>query len=400
MSHRSRDNDRGPEGPDGGFPGEGAEGMEDADGEGESVPRAGRRARGRRTRMVRGVAWGAASVVLLSGAAAGYVYTKFNHNIAGVDIDAALGGDRPADTADGSLDLLVLGSDSRSGKNARYGRQGEGEPRSDTAMVVHLHKGRERASVVSIPRDTLVSRPACRRPDGATAPPGRREMFNTAYATGGPACAVKTVEAMTGIRMDHYLEVDFTGFRRLIDDLGGVQITTREPLRDKDAHLNLSPGTHTLNGEQALGLVRTRKAVGDGSDLGRIQLQHLFVRALVSQVQEVGLFDNPGRLYRLADTATSALTTDKRLASVRALVGLGKRLQALDRDRLTMATLPVAYDPRQPSRVVPMKQRSDQVWRALRHDRPIPGEALRDTASDETDIGDAVEGGRRRGATS
>ena len=357
---------------------------------------AGRVPRGRRRRVVRGLAWGAAAVVLLSGAAAGYVYTRFDHNIAGVDIDAALGGDRPEDVPNGSLDLLVLGSDSRSGENARYGRK-QARSRSDTAMVVHLHRGHRRASVVSIPRDTLVDRPACRRASGDTAPPARHRMFNEAYATGGPACAVKTVEHLTGIRMDHYLEVDFSGFRKLIDQLGGVEITTSRPLRDRDAHLNLPPGRHTLDGEQALGLVRTRKAIGDGSDLGRIQLQQLFVKALVRHVREMELFDNPGRLYRLADTATSALTTDADLASVRALAELGRRLRSLDDDGVTMATLPVAYDPRNPSRVVPLEKRADRVWGALRHDRPIPRSALKGTADDQTDIGDVVRRGHGGG---
>ena len=122
-------------------------------------------------------------------------------------------------------------------------------------------------------------------------------MFNTAYEVGGPACAVKTVEQMSGIRMDHYVEVDFTGFKKLIDALGGVPVTTNKPIKDDKSHLDLQAGKHTLNGEQALGLVRTRHGVvGDGSDLGRIQLQQAFIKALIGQVKSVGVFSNPAKL--------------------------------------------------------------------------------------------------------
>ncbi len=141
-------------------------------------------------------------------------------------------------------------------------------------------------------------------------------MFNSAYSTGGAPCAVKTVETLSGLRMDHYLEVDFSGFQQLIDDLGGVEVTTSEAIKDPDSHLDLPAGTHTLDGEQALGLVRTRHGVGDGSDLGRIQLQQAFVKALVDQVKDIGLLGNPKKLYDIADTATKTVTTDSDLGSV------------------------------------------------------------------------------------
>ena len=110
------------------------------------------------------------------------------------DIDSALGSDRPVKLGNGSMDILVLGSDSRSGANRGYGHD-SGTARSDTAMIVHLAKGHRSASVVSIPRDTLISRPACAKRGGGTAPAARQAMFNSAYEVGGPVCAVKTVES-------------------------------------------------------------------------------------------------------------------------------------------------------------------------------------------------------------
>ncbi|NEE40183.1 LytR family transcriptional regulator, partial [Streptomyces sp. SID7982] len=164
-----------------------------------------RRKPARRHRAKVIAAWTVAGVVVVGGAGLGYAYMALDGNLSSIDIDAKLGTDRPDDVDDGSQDILVLGSDSRSGDNGEYG-QDEGAARSDTAMVVHVDKGHKSASVVSIPRDTLIERPACESDTtGEQVPAEHRAMFNTAYEVGGPACAVKTVESMSGIRMDHYL---------------------------------------------------------------------------------------------------------------------------------------------------------------------------------------------------
>jgi len=347
-------------------------------------PRPGRR------RALRITAWTAAAVVVLGGSGLGYVYFKLNDNLSGVDINAELGKNRPDNVPNGSMDILVLGSDSRAGDNAKYGK-GQSGARSDTAMVVHVNKKHDKASVVSIPRDTMVDRPSCTRDDGGGTAPAQKAMFNSAYETGGPACAVKTVESMSGVRMDHYVEVDFSGFKKLINTLGGVEITTKKPINDKDSHLDLPPGTHTLSGEQALGLVRTRHGVGDGSDLGRIQLQQAFVKALLDQVDHVGVFSSPSKLYHLADTATSAITTDSELDSVDDLAGMAKMLKGIKSDDIEMTTLPVDYDPADPNRVVPLESKARQVWTALKHDAAIPKSATKGSAGDRTDIGGVVE---------
>ncbi|MBW5422682.1 LytR family transcriptional regulator [Streptomyces sp. BG9H] len=350
-----------------------------------------RKPRDRRKKVLVVSAWTAASVAILGGTALGVVYYKLNGNLKGVDINAALGTDRPRDIDNGSQDILVLGSDSRSGKNAEYGKD-EGAARSDTAMIVHVYKGHKKASVVSIPRDTLISRPECATEDGTTDPGGQRQMFNTAYEVGGPACAVKTVEKMSGIRMDHYVEVDFTGFKKLIDTLGGVDITTKKAIRDKDSHLDLDAGTHTLDGEQALGLVRTRHGVGDGSDLGRIQLQQAFIKALLDQVKDVGLFSSWDKLYNLANDATSAITTDSELNDVKSLASFAGGLKGIGAGDMKMVTMPIQYDPADPNRVLPLEEADQEVWKALRVDRPIPRSATEKSAGDKGDVGDVVAG--------
>ncbi|NLU74814.1 LCP family protein [Streptomyces sp. HNM0575] len=343
----------------------------------------------RRRRILKAAAWTAAAAVVLGGTGLGFAYFKLDGNISGVDIDAKLGKHRPGDTPDGSMDILVLGSDSRSGTDGRYGQDQPGA-RSDTAMVVHINKKHDKASVISIPRDTVVERPGCERDDGGGTAPPQRAMFNSAYETGGPACAVKTVESMSGVRMDHYAEVDFAGFKKLIDDLGGVEVTTKKPIKDPDSHLNLSPGPHKLGGEQSLGLVRTRHGVGDGSDLGRIQLQQAFVKALMDQVNSVGVFSSPKKLYDLADSATSAVTTDSDLDSVGDLAGLANMLKGIKSDDIHMSTLPVTYDPQDPNRVVPIKSKAEKMWAAIKRDADVPKSAEKGSASDGNDAGSVV----------
>jgi LCP family protein required for cell wall assembly len=355
------------------------------------TPGHGRRGKGRRRKPTAKrrkallvAAWSAAGIVVLGGTGAGVLYFKLNGNLTSVDIDQALGADRPEKADNGSQNILVLGSDTRSGGNKKLGGgTDDGTARSDTAMIVHVYKGHKKASVVSIPRDTLIDRPDCTDTDGGEHPAADDVMFNSAYSTGGAACAVKTVESISGLRMDHYLEVDFSGFQNLVDDLGGVEVTTTEDIKDPDSHLDLTAGTHRLDGEQALGLVRTRHGVGDGSDLGRIQLQQAFVKALVDQVKDVGLLGNPKKLYDIADTATKTVTTDSDLGSVNSLMSFASGLKGIGPDKMHMVTMPVIYDPADANRVLVEEGKAQQVWTALKNDRPIPESATQGTATGE-----------------
>ncbi|MGW1799713.1 LCP family protein [Streptomyces sp. NPDC001984] len=354
---------------------------------GTKVPSHGSKGRRRRPRTgsrkaLQATAWTAAGIVVLGGVGVGYMYFKLNGNIKSVDINQALGTDRPTKADNGSENILVLGSDTRSGANKKLGGgTDDGSARSDTAMIVHVYKGHKRASVVSIPRDTLIDRPECTDTNGTAHPAATGVMFNSAYSTGGATCAVKTVESITGVRMDHYLEVDFSGFQKLIDELGGVSVTTTKKIDDPDSHLKLTAGTHQLTGEQALGLVRTRHGVGDGSDLGRIQLQQAFIKALVNQVKQIGVFTNPKKLYDLADTATKAVTTDSDLGSVNSLMNFTNGLKGISASHMTMITMPVQYDPSNLNRVIVAESKAKLVWKALKNDQPIPEAATKGTAT-------------------
>lgn len=336
----------------------------------------------RRPRVLKAVGLGLAGVLVLGIGTAGWAYWHLNQNIKSVDIDGALGDNRPAKAAptpsasasataaplpSGALDILVLGSDSRTGKaNARLGGGHSAGARSDTAMVVHVDAGRTEATVVSIPRDTLVTRPACPTSSGGTTPVAYDAMFNSAYSVGGPVCAVKTVEAMTDVRMDHYIEIDFSGFADLVDALGGVTVTTDEDIDDDKSHLRLKAGEHHLDGTKALALARTRHGIGDGSDLGRIGLQQKLVKALLEQISTSSLLTDPARLFQVANAVTGSLTTDTGLDSLGELTGLGRSLEGLSSDAVTTVTMPVLPAPSDPNRVVADEPEAKDLWASLK----------------------------------
>lgn len=352
--------------------------------------------RRRRSRVLitAGIALGCALV--LGGTAAGIAYWNLDNNIKSVDINSALGTDRPTKAATtpsasasasasasetpvatGAMNILVLGSDSRSGANAALGGGDTSGARSDTAMIVHINEAHTGATVVSIPRDTLVYRPSCPTSGGGTTSAAYGVMFNSAFSVGGAACAVKTVETLTNVRMDHYVEIDFTGFAELIDALGGVTVTTTQDIDDDKSHLKLAAGTHHLNGKKALAFARTRHGYGDGSDLGRIKLQQQLIKALTEQIASADLLTNPAKLYSVAATATSAITTDTDLDSLSELMSLGSSLREIGSDDLTSITMPVTTAPSDPNRVVATSAAS-KVWAALRNDTALPKSLTQD----------------------
>ncbi|QUC63219.1 LCP family protein [Streptomyces sp. A2-16] len=321
-----------------------------------------------------------AGLLVLGAGTAGWVYWHLNNNIKSVDINSALGDDRPAKVTPTptasqeeaalpteALNILVLGSDSRSGKeNQALGGGSSTGARSDTAMVVHVDAGRTKATVVSIPRDTLVTRPSCPLESGGSTAVSYGAMFNSAYAVGGPVCAVKTVESITNVRMDHYIEIDFSGFAKLVNALGGVTVTTDEDIDDDDSHLHLKAGTHHLDGKRALALARTRHGIGDGSDLGRIGLQQKLVKALLEQISSTNLLTSPTKLYSVADAITGSLTTDTGLDSLTELMSLGESLKGLSSDEVKTVTMPVVTAPSNPNRVVAKEPAASELWESLR----------------------------------
>ncbi|MER7779785.1 LCP family protein [Streptomyces sp. NPDC096191] len=346
-----------------------------------AAPDGGRRAPRRRRRWGRIVLLSLVVLLLALGGTGYWLYSGLNGNIDGVDLDKALGTDRPEKLPTSGQNLLVLGSDSRAGDNASLGTGKVAGARSDTALVVHIPEGRKQAVAVSIPRDTLVTRPECEKSDGSALPEAKRVMFNSVYSQAGPACVVKTVEKMSGVRMDHYMEIDFAGFKGLVDAIGGVPVTVEEPIKDPASGLDLSAGTHTLDGTESLAFVRTRHGVGDGSDLGRIGLQQQFLIALLSEVKKQDLLGSPTKTYKIADSLTTALTTDSELASLTSLADFARSMNGVDPATMETIMLPVAYDKADPNRVVAAEPQATELWKAVRSDSEVPESAKKSPAT-------------------
>ncbi|MEV5358307.1 LCP family protein [Streptomyces sp. NPDC052693] len=330
--------------------------------------------RRRRARRVR-IAALAAAGLLVAGVAAGWaVYAKLSGNITPDEAAAAelrrYEKERPTSLVKDARNILLIGSDSRRGDgNARYGRD-SGTERSDTTILLHLSAGRRSATAVSLPRDLMVDLPACRRRDGSRSAP-RFAMFNQAFQVGGSACTIRTVERLTDIRVDHHVVVDFHGFKEMVDAVDGVEVCLREPIDDRAARLRLPAGRVMLDGEQALGYVRARKSLGDGSDTERMERQQRFLGALVNKVRSNDVLLNPAKLYPVLDAATSSLTTDPELASLRGLYELVRGLRDIPMEQVQFLTVPresYAFDANRDQLVEP---EADRLFERLRTDAPV-----------------------------
>jgi LCP family protein required for cell wall assembly len=299
-------------------------------------------ARNRRPRWVRtlGLVGALLGILLLAGGGfAAYQYKKLSGNI--TRVDALAPGDGSIRDAAKQLDAenyLLIGSDSRAGENAAYG-QVTGA-RSDTTILAHLSPKRDKAVLISFPRDSWVSLPACAKTDGGTEP-AHDGQFNEAFSIGGPSCTVLAVQKLTGVKINHYVQVDFAGFKTMVDALDGVPICTTTPLRDQESGLRLPAGTSTLHGEQALAYVRARYGIGDGSDLGRIQRQQRFLGAMVRSATGTKLLVNPVALTKFLGAATKSLTLD-RDTSFGDLKQLADQLHGLDPKKVSFLTAPIA----------------------------------------------------------
>ncbi|WP_443334815.1 LCP family protein [Streptomyces sp. CCNWLW230] len=342
-------------------------------GAGASASGDGLRRRRRRRRLVRS---GIVVAVLAVGAVGvGWaVYAKLDGNITSDEAAAAelarYEKERPTSLVRGAQNVLLIGSDSRSGDgNERYGRD-DGTERSDTTILLHLAAGRDSATAVSLPRDLMVDVPDCRRPDGSRTEPALAQ-FNYAYEVGGSACSIRTVEKLTGVRIDHHVVVDFQGFKELVDALDGVEVCLRKPVDDKDAELKLPAGRVTLDGEQALGYVRARKSLGDGSDTDRMDRQQRFLGALVNKVQSNDVLLNPVKLYPVLDAATLSLTTDPDLASLRGLYDLVRGLRGIPTERVQFLTVPRESYAGDANRDQLVEPDAEKLFTRLRTDEPV-----------------------------
>lgn len=284
----------------------------------------------------------------------------------------------------GAQNILLLGSQTRDGQGPGFGSNPSLDTsNSDNLLLVHLDATHTHATVVSIPRDTMVYEPGCQaRPsigDGIWGP-YQSAIIDGAMNIGGPSCAVATVEDLSGVALDHFVEFDFNSFRAMVAAIGGVQVCVpASGYHDPYSGLNLSGGRHLLNYNQALAYVRTRHGVeaeGDvGGDLPRIELQQAFMSSVIQKIDSQGVLSNSVGLLRIADTATKALTVDQGLDSASKLLSLGRSLSRMPARNVNLMTLPTVPDPDpgESGRLLPEEPEDDVIFQMIRDGQPWPG---------------------------
>lgn len=296
-------------------------------------------------------------------------------------VDAIGGGpDRPAD--DGAATFLVVGTDDREGvpeatlKDVLHAG-GESCHCTDTMMIVQLAADRGRATVVSVPRDSYVDIPAHQDRVTGKQVAASKGKINAAYGMGGAPLAVRTVEQNTGLRIDHYVEVNFLGFVSTVDALGGVEVCTPKPLQDDYSGLDLPAGTSRLDGAGALRYVRARHVDGS-SDLGRMHRQQKFVAQLLRQASSGGTLLNPAKLTGVMDTVLKSVKVDKGLGNAE-LLDFASRLKDLSASKADFATVPLSSVdhpvPGWGSTVLWDEQGAQELFDAVRAGKPLTGPA-------------------------
>jgi len=294
--------------------------------------------------------------------------------------------------------VLLLGSDTREGQG-NSGIGGETPGLSDTTILLHLSADRERAYGVSIPRDAMVERPECELDDGEGTDPGGLAMFNEAYAVGGPACTIKTVEAITDIRVNHFVVVDFNGFKNMVDALDGVPVCVPEEVNDDIGKIYLPQGSYEVKGQEALSYVRLRHGLSENGDIGRMKRQQAFLAAMSNKAISAGTLVNPVRLYNFLDAATESLTTDPGLASLSRLGRLAKQVRDIGLENVQFLTVPFeTYEP-DPNRLA-IAPAADRLWDRLREDEPLSARQEREvtTAAESPAAGSGAPSGEADGA--
>ncbi|WP_371528855.1 LCP family protein [Streptomyces sp. NBC_01283] len=333
-----------------------------------------RKSKGKKALMWTG---GSLALVLVAVGVGGYVYYEhLNDNITSIDDDGAGTGGFSKDRA---INILVMGTDKRSGKgNEKYGDKGS-VGHADTTILLHVSKDRTNATALSIPRDMITDIPDCptTMKDGSkktiTGTQGARFNESLGQKDRTPSCTMRTVTKLTGIVPDHFMVADFNAVKTLSSAVGGVDVCLAKDIDDPDSHLNLPKGKHTIEGEDALAFVRTRHSVGTGGDLSRIELQQQFLSSLMRKLKSNDTLTSPSKMIKLAEAGTEALTVDSKIADIMKLRDLGMELGKLDVKNLSFATVPVVDNPAEKvhTTVVPNEDKAEQLFSLMRADTSL-----------------------------
>jgi LCP family protein required for cell wall assembly len=333
----------------------------------------------------------AAILVFIASAAAwgfkSYIESSAQ-NVDALDPDSAAIQDAAAQRGDENF--LLVGSDTRAGASAEEGVGDESSiigARSDTVMIAHIPKNRERVVVVSFPRDLEVTRPACEGWDPKTGkstgdqhPPAEQVKLNTAYQVGGPKCVTKLVQELSGLAVNHFVGIDFHGFKDMVEAVQGVEVCVERPLKDEvlgtvvpEAGKNVK-----LTGDQALNFVRARKVEGDvTSDYGRITRQQRFLSALLRKAMSGEVLLNPGKLTDFVNAFSKSTFGDN--IGIDQLLTLGQSMQGVDTGKVTFITVPTVGEANDNGNEDLLVEKTNALFEAIRQDTPLPGETTTKT---------------------
>jgi LCP family protein required for cell wall assembly len=261
-------------------------------------------------------------------------------------IDAFAGLDDRPDKSSSAINYLIVGSDTREGLSKaelaelRVGsvKTAAGK-RSDTMLLVHISKARDKAVIISLPRDTFALIPEHKNAQGKLIP-AKYSKMNSAFNWGGAPLLIEVIENMTDLKIDHYVEVNFAGFADVVDALGGIEVCTKKDIDDPKSHLVLAAGVHTLNGIEALKYVRTREFDGLG-DIGRMQRQQQFISSVLRKATSAGVLLNPITMVNFINSSLSAVITDSGLQSSD-LITLAKQMKSLSTTKVRTLTVPLS----------------------------------------------------------
>jgi LCP family protein required for cell wall assembly len=339
-----------------------------------------------RKEVVLGTAAILATVIVISTSLVAYArYRTVYSSIKRVAVSSAeLGKHRPPYTA--ALNILVIGSDSRAGNNGHGNAAVITGARSDTVMLLHIAPGHQRADVISFPRDSMVPIYACQADSaqGLTGqqaqPSGDLEPLNSTFAYGGPVCLWKTIEQQTDIRIQHFIEVDFSGFQSIVDDVGGVNVCLPEAIDAPAAGLNLPKGIDPVTGAQALAFVRAREGVGDGSDLERIQRQQFFLDAVLQKLKSTNLLADPARILHVVTDAAKSITVDSGL-DLSTMLKIADSMKSLNSGDVDFVSVPNGLYPPDPAKVLWTQPEADQLFQAIANDKTVPAPAAKATST-------------------
>jgi len=262
-------------------------------------------------------------------------------------VDAFAGLENRPKKESSAVNYLIVGSDTREGLSREEikrlkvgGTDVAAGKRSDTMLLIHISKKRDKAAIISIPRDSYALIPEHNNSQGKLIPAAYSKI-NSAYNWGGAPLLIETLESMSDLRIDHYVELNFVGFVRMVDALGGVEICTKKDIDDPKSHLTLPAGTHVLDGIDSLKFVRTRVFDGLG-DLGRMKRQQEFAGAMLRKATSAGVLLNPVKMVDFINSALDSVVTDEGL-SQGDLLTLGKQLRNLSASNVRTLTIPLQY---------------------------------------------------------